>query len=383
MSKTNLSTETPRVALFSLRSFENHVSRSHGYEFEDIIMSDLDHADLYTPKQRRFSSVLTKAKNWASQRASWAQSMPSGLQTMHLKQDYDLFFYSIAQMRDLNFLSSLKGWRRRSKTAICWIQELWVHDFKRQKKLLDQLNRFDFVICSFSGTTAALKPLLKVPVIFIPWGLDAPHFCPYPNPPKRAIDVLSIGVKHATTHKALIEHANKTGQLYFYDTISGRAEMQNHREHRQNYIGQLQRSKYFFSYVAKIERTIERGNQTEFGLRYIEGMAAGAVILGTRIESDAFDKHLGWTDSVIDVPFEFSSIGEFLDELNKQPERLELARKRNIVECLSRHDHVYRWEKILELAGLNENQRMKQRRAYLEQLIRVVKQDQTQLGEVV
>lgn len=383
MSKIDSRDETPRVALFSLRGSENHVSRSHGYEFEDVIMSDLDHADIYAPKQRRFSSVLTKAKNWATQRAGWAQSMPSGLQVMHLKQDYDLFFYSIAKTRDLNLLSSLKGWRQRSNTAICWIQELWIYDFTRQKKLLEQLNRFDFVICSFAGTTAALKPLLKVPVIFIPWGLDAPHFCPYPNPPKRGIDVLSIGVKHDTTHKALIEYADKSGQLYAYDTISGRVEMRDHRAHRHNYVGQLQRSRYFFSYLAKIERTIERGEQKEFGLRYIEGMAAGAIILGTRIKSDAFNKHLGWTDSVIDVPFECSSIGEILDDLNNQPERLELARKRNIIECLTRHDHLYRWEKVLELAGLSENQRMKQRRANLEQLIRKVKQDQTQLGEVI
>ena len=371
-----------RVALFSLRSFEDHVSRSHGYEFEDVILEDLDEADLLAPVQGRFP-ILGRVKNKISRYSKAARALPAGLRPTPLRRDYNLFFYSIAHLRDLLFLDALGDWRARSDTAICWIQELWIHDFPRQKRLIDQLNVFDFVICSFAGTAEALGELVDVPVIFIPWGLDALHFCPYPDPPRRAIDFLKIGVRHETTHNALVDHADKTGQFYSYETISGRAGMRDHRAHRHNYVGLLQRSRYFFSYLAKVERTIERGKQTEFGLRYLEGLAAGAVILGTRIKSDAFEAHMGWPDSVIDIPYDCPDIAEVVSELDAQPARLEAIRARNIIECLERHDHLYRWEKILELAGMEPHPKMAQRREALQNLIGMVKQDRPQVGAAV
>ena len=358
-----------RIAILSPRKFHHHVSRSHGYEFEDVIAAALDDVDFFTPQANPSHKLLNRFKNWMSYKTPLAAHLPVGLSATPLEKDYDLFFYTIAHPRNLNFLSAAKNWRKRSKTAICWVQELWLFDFEYLGSLLDQLNSFDHVICSFTHTAEALQKRLRVPVHYIPWGLDAVHFCPYPNPPARAIDVLCIGARHNTTHRAMIAHSDSLGQFYFYETVSGRAEMADHRAHRHNYVSQLQRCRYFFSYIAKVELGDMRQGQVEFGLRYLEGLGAGAVVLGTRIDSPAFTKHLGWEDAVIEVPYDCPDIGQILLDLDAQPSRMAHIRTRNIVSCLEQHDHLYRWEKILGLAGMPNHPKMQDRRAALTHLI--------------
>jgi hypothetical protein len=366
----------------SLRRLESHVARSHGYEFEDVILDGLEDAALFAPERGWAAEPLIRSKNWFSKRTPRAGALPSGLRPIRMAQDIDLFFYSVAQLRDLNFLSALRGWRRRAARAVCWLQELWVDGIERERALVERLNEFDLVICSFAETVAPLQKVLSVPVVYLPWGVDTLRFCPYPDPPRRAIDMLSIGVRHPATHAALVDHADRTGQFYSYETISGRATMPDYRAHRDNYIGQLKRSRYFFSYIAKVERMQERGRQIEFGLRYVEGTAAGAVLLGNQIESDAFDEHFGWEDSVIDVPYDCPEIGAIIDGLDARPERLAAIRRRNIVESLKRHDHLHRWEKVLELVGMAPHPKLIARRKALAARIEMVEQDKSRLFSV-
>nr|WP_282569318.1 glycosyltransferase [Aliiroseovarius sp. S1339] len=148
--------------------------------------------------------------------------------------------------------------------------------------------------------------------------------------------------------------------------------MQDYRAHRDNYIGQLKRAKYFCSYIAKVERTQERGQQVEFGLRYLEGLAAGAIVLGNLIDSDAFREHIGWQDAVIDAPYDCPQIGDIITKLNEDPARCAAIRARNMTECLTRHDHLHRWEKVLELAGLTPHPKLEDRRAALAERVKMV-----------
>ncbi len=373
-SQTN--PNAPRVALFSLRGFENHVSRSHGYEFEDTISDALDDAVIFQPELLPYGWSLIKSKRSLGALTHHASRLPSGLRSVELEQDYDLFFYSVAHLEDLHFLSSLKGWRERSAKAICWIQELWLKRVEQIPALVDQLNTFDHVICSFVETAQVLRDRLNVPVTYIPWGVDMIRFCPHPNPPRRAIDMLSIGVAHPNTHEALINFANQTGQFYSYETISGRAAMKDFRSHRDNYIGQLKRARYFFSYIAKVERIEERGPQVEFGLRYLEGLAAGAIVLGTNIDSDAFRDHVGWEDAVIEAPYDCPQIGDIIAGMDDDPARCATIRARNVTQCLTRHDHLHRWEKVLELAGLSPHPKLEARREALAQRVKLAEASQ-------
>lgn len=379
---SNTDMVTPRVALLSLRNLETHVARSHGYEFEDAILDGLEEAMLFAPGPGRAFKPLIKTKRWLADRAPRAGALPSGLRPIRMAQDVDLFFYSVAYLRDLDFLSALRGWRRHAAQAVCWLQELWVDGLARDRARIERLNAFDLVVCSFAETVAPLQKILSVPVVYLPWGVDMLRFCPCPTPPRRAIDMLSIGVRHPVTHRALIEHADRTGQFYSYETISGRATMRDYREHRDNYIGQLKRSRYFFSYIAKVERMQERGSQVEFGLRYVEGAAAGAVLLGNRIDSPAFDAHFGWEDAVIDVPYESPDIGQIIARLDARPERLDAIRRRNIIESLKRHDHLHRWEQVLALVGMRPHPKLEARRKALAARIEMVEQGKFRLSSV-
>ena len=52
-------------------------------------------------------------------------------------------------------------------------------------------------------------PWIKGHSQYLPAGIDNLNFSPYPNPPARAIDVLSIGRRAPAIHKALLQWAGK------------------------------------------------------------------------------------------------------------------------------------------------------------------------------
>ncbi|MHA3980936.1 glycosyltransferase family protein [Halovulum sp. GXIMD14794] len=365
----------PRVCIYSMRELDAHVSRAGGYEFEDVVASDLDDAEILTPRHRGLSERRLSAHRWLSRRTPIAARMGSGLDVAPLDRDYDLFFFFAAQPRDLLTLGSLPDWRKRAGRAVCWLQELWVDDIATLGRLLDVLNAFDHVISPFHHSTEPLQQRLSVPVTYLPWGVDALAFCPWPDPPERVIDFYNIGGISPVTHAALVDYAENTRRFYLHDTTGGRRNAKSHVLHRRNYAGQLQRTQYFFAHMAKMSRPGERGAQIEFGLRYTEGTAAGTILLGDRIDNPAFDAHFGWEDAVFQIPYDCPDIGAFVAELERQPARLDAARRRNVSNALRRHDYAWRWQQLLDLIDLPERPQLASRRRALEERAAAVMQD--------
>lgn len=291
-----------------------------------------------------------------------------------LEQDYDLFFFSASQLRDLIYLNSLKNWRDRSGFAICWLQELWINDIKPTGRLLDILEQFDHVICPFFHTTEHLRTRISTPVTYLTWGVDTKLFCPYPSQPHRAIDVCAVGEVHPVMHESLVNYADRTGQYYQYSTLRGHHAMASHQAHHHNYANTLKRSRYFLSFLAKIVNTKQRGTQEEFGLRYLEGIAAGTVMLGSKVANPSFEKYFDWDDAVIDVPFDASNIADIIRLLDANPERTDLIRRNNVVNALHRHDHLHRWEQVLEIARMSPLPKMVGRRNQLAALAQMAGQ---------
>ncbi len=266
----------------------------------------------------------------------------------------------------------MRNLRARAARAVCWVQELWVNDITKLGPQLDILNSFDHVLCALAGTVDALAQRLDVPVTYMPWGVDTELFCPYPQELDRVIDVINISRANDTTHSALVSYARETGMYYDFPTITGIYDALDPTEHRWLYADRLKRSRYFFAYSAKVARQGQRGAQEEFGARYIEGVASGTVVLGDRLSSPAFENNLGWTDSVIEVPYECGSVASIIEELDSQPERLAEARRRNALNALRRHDHLHRWEQILDSAGLPHTDGMRLRRSKIDELGAIV-----------
>ena len=113
-----------------------------------------------------------------------------------------------------------------------------------------------------------------------------------------------------------------------------------------------QRSRYFMVNPGKIDLPAATGGQSEFGYRYFEGAAAGAILVGERARNREFDRIFSWEDAVIDVPFGSVQIGIVMQELDRQPQRQQAIRRNNMIQSLLHHDWAYRWESVLDATGL-------------------------------
>jgi hypothetical protein len=146
--------------------------------------------------------------------------------------------------------------------------------------------------------------------------------------------------------------------------------MPDHREHRRLLGDLLKRARYFLTYPGKVDASSQTGGQQEIGFRYFEGAAAGAVLVGEAPANPWFEKLFGWTDAVIHLPYGSADPAAALSPLESDPARRERIRRRNVLESLRRHDHVYRWAEVLRLAGLAETPAMLDRRHALTELAR-------------
>jgi hypothetical protein len=179
------------------------------------------------------------------------------------------------------------------------------------------------------------------------------RFNPYPDAPDRVIDVYSIGPIWKELHQTLLEMAAQQKIFYIYDTFfASDARVKDYRHHRELYANKAKRSRYFFVQPAKAYAPEEMKGQVEVGTRFFEASAAGAIMLGHAPNCEAFENMFGWPDAVIEIKPDGSNAAEILSNLAEQPERLRKISRRNSMEALLRHDWVYRWEKILNIAGL-------------------------------
>jgi hypothetical protein len=90
------------------------------------------------------------------------------------------------------------------RTSVCLVDELWVKEMVKQRHFLRILAKFDVVMLYYSQTVKPLSNQIERRCIFLPPGVDAILFCPHPNPPKRVIDVYSMGRRSQITHQRLL-----------------------------------------------------------------------------------------------------------------------------------------------------------------------------------
>lgn len=362
--------EQPRICVFSQRSLHGLVSRCPDYEFEDAVCT-FDEVDLLTPRPSTLFPVGQKVANRLARHASISSFNP-GVRKMRLKKNYDLFIMKCLFLSDLLSLNSLEGWRKRCRTAVCWLVESWAGELHKLKGHLKILSKFDYIILHCSDSVQPMEDMIRRPCFYVPPGVDAIQFCPYPDPPVRCIDVYNLGRRSLVTHQALLKMAEQKQIFYIYDTIN-RLDTSHPRQHRSLIANFAKRSRYFFANAGKIDRPSETHKQGEIGPRFFEGAAAGAVMLGDYPQNEAFKNNFDWPDAVIKVPFHSPDIAEILGDLDSQPERLEEIRRNNVVQSLLRHDWVYRWRTILDIVGLEPGPALDARENRLKKLAKDIK----------
>jgi len=360
----------PRVLIFSLRNvFGRALFRCPHFEFEDLIC-EIDSAELLAPKvdpSSKRSTIATRLAYHAS------VLLNPGIQTISPKGHYDILFTICAYPQDLMMINAADNLRDSCAVSVCLLDELWASEIAHNRHFLGILAKFDVVMLYYSQTAQPLSEQIGQRCIFLPPGVDAILFCPYPNAPKRVVDVCSIGRRSEMTHQKLLKMVRESDLFYLHDSISGEAI--NWSEHRALLANVAKRSRYFIVNPGKIDEPKKRGNQIEVSNRYFEGAASGAVMIGERPNNEAFNRLFDWPEAVVQLPYNSLDIDSVIRELDGDPERQGRIRQNGVVQALMRHDWVYRWETILKTVGLEPTQGLLERKKRLNDLAQVVSQN--------
>jgi hypothetical protein len=360
----------PRVCMPTFRSFARNAFRAGMYEAEDILArcEDVELIELQP------ASGFDLRKKWQMRMvyhdpSRRLVSLNPGLNPVKLTRDYDLFVLLCPYWQDVWYANAVKGWRDRCRTSICWIDELWAKSVGDLYRWLPVLKDFDYVFVGIDGTEKVLGEALGRTCYVLPVGVDAIGFSPFPDRPQRVIDVYSIGRRLEDIHRALLKSASRNGLLYIYDTIqSGNSDTPDFKDHRNLYANMAKRSRFFMVAPGKVDVPHHTYGQIAFGSRFFEGTAAGTVMLGQAPKSEAFQQMFGWKDAVIEINPNGSDTNEVLNRLLSDPERLARISMRNATETLCRHDWLYRWLNIYEIAGSVPTPTMLARAQRLKQL---------------
>lgn len=291
------------------------------------------------------------------------------IEPVPLNEDYDLFFFVAWSPQSLVELSRIQNWRSRCKIAVAYLFELWSTTLDQDRRYLKLLDQFDHVFLLHSASVPRLPSYTRAPCSFLPTGVDCLTATPYPSPPERVVDVYSIGNRVTQIHRQFVALAEQRNFFYIYDSLSSTdSRVKDWREHRALLANIIKRSRYFMGFnpatVATTKAHKVAGEQV-LPSRLFEGAAGGAVILGSAPQCAEFRECFDWPDAVIEVPSEPSDIAALIDALDSQPDRTERVRRTNALQCLLRHDWVYRWEHILSTIGMSPLPQLSNRKSRL------------------
>lgn len=346
-----MGTSSRRTLVVSRRLVDPQVFNASAYEFEDVI-AGIDGCDLVAPApqpsglQRAAAPVLSQLRRFGVQYA-----LDSRLAPMSVKGEYEIGFVRAMVAQQTNALDAVREARRHCRYLVCWIEELW-SDWLRYDKHLRILDRFDHVFVAHAASVEGLAKKIGRPCTYLPPAVDALRFCPYPNGAERFITVYGMGRRGPDTHGVLLDRTRQDPRfLYLYDSARLTDFVSGHEQHREQLARLAGHTKYFIVNRAKAD-VGEGARQQEFGPRFFEGAAAGAILIGDAPEAGPFLRYFDWPDAVFRLPYNSKEIVDVIDSLEKQPERLEMARRRNVVHILRRHDWAHRYQTMLQTLGL-------------------------------
>jgi Glycosyl transferases group 1 len=362
---------SPRICMPTWRNFTRQPFRCGLYEAQDVLieMDDVDLISLDMTWGRWFAETSLRRPLYHDPSGKLIFVNP-GLRKVQLDKEYDVFLAVCATLSDLPYINAIAGWRDHCKISVCWIDELWLSNLPNYKNWLHALNQFDYVFMGYRDTVSALSQAGNRPYYWLPGGVDALRFSPFPDTAPRVIDVYSIGRRYRGIHCQILKAAARGELFYVYDSFANTsmAKVYDHRQHRELFANIAKRSRYFVVAPAKFDVRDETRGQTEIGYRYYEGAAAGAVMIGEAPESEAYRELFGWPEVVIPIKPDGSDIMAVLGDLGSDPERMAAISRRNTREVLLHHDWVYRWKEIFRVATIEPSPGMAARERRLKEM---------------
>ncbi|MCW3796559.1 glycosyltransferase [Sphingomonas sp. BN140010] len=291
---------------------------------------------------------------WSQARIAAGSAGLSIMEPTRIEQNYDLFFFVCQFPHELSALKRMHGWRKRSKLAVCYILETWSSSLQEVKANLKMLDDFDRVFVLNAQSIPELRRYTRAPLVPLAPAVDCRLAAPQPGCPTRSIDVYSFGRRSQSIHEQLMQLEREGGDFhYVYDSLRG-GSVVDWDEHRMLISNFMKRSRYFTAFnpgdIGGGGKGRFKGEQA-LSTRYFEGAAGGAILLGTAPRCEEYDAAFDWEDALIHLDPD-GDIRALLADLDRQPERLATASRRNVAECLRRHDWSHRWAAILDELGL-------------------------------
>lgn len=139
---------------------------------------------------------------------------------------------------------------------------------------------------------------------WLPFGIDTDVFGPSEG--ERDVFAYWMGRRHESLHQALLHYCGERGLEYRYTTVSG--EFKDPME-----LGRLvARCKYFIVTPPNIDNPARTGGYSPLVMRYLEGLASGARLLGVLPKSGEFEDLLP-REAICEVAADGSDLAEKLD----------------------------------------------------------------------
>lgn len=365
------------VLLLSQRSVANLVAFCLAYEFEDVVaaVADAQRIDVTDRQGLDFSRRAYRLAHLASGSPALARRIaPYPRARVILDRDYDLFFPVFNNGYELYSLEVIPNWRERCRKAACFITEVWSEPLPPY--LIELLSAFDHVFVGFRHAIQDIARITGRPCTYLPYAADVLRFAPRSIEHSRPIDVCNIGRRSQVTHQALLDHAERQGSFYYYDTVAASGanlrdrtfRVDNAQEHRRMLATILKHSRYYIanrSYVNNPDWTADRD---EVSARFYEGAAAGTIMIGEAPRIEEFKRQFDWEDALVPLPFDSPDVGHILANLDGDAERLQTARRNNIREAALRHDWLHRLRVVFDCLGLPPTEKMIARAQHLSRI---------------
>ncbi|MEL7029733.1 MAG: glycosyltransferase [Pseudomonadota bacterium] len=365
--------EKNRILLFSCRGLTQYLANAAIYEFEDSII-ELENVDVIAPTDdvKGFPEINLRHKvervvhhatnNWGLSSSVARMSLKKHV----VKDEYDLFLAVLPQPTMMLYLQSVRGIHEKCRVAACYIPETWITHLNENPGILNWLKNFNRLFVSTVSSVDFVSNLTGIPCEFLPFGVDALLFSNDAENTERPVRAYNLGRRDPAQHEALLDYAAHNGVFYDYDTGIGRNSFSTHKEHRMRYANLLRSCRYFVCNRANLDEAWKTGGAEEIGHRFFEGAAAGAIMLGEAGRDALARSGLDWPDVLVDAPMGGSAIRDVVRTLDADPDRRREISLRNMVNTVSRHDWVFRWEAMLKALGLRQPASLGSRKALLQ-----------------
>lgn len=269
------------------------------------------------------------------------------------REHYDLVIFIANDLYQLAALEALPGWRELGDRVVVFINEMWPPWFEdaAHRRLVDEIvHRSTRVVVTIDWAAQALRAVTDSPIDCMLPTVDVLAAVSRASDDRR-IDVANLGRRSPQQHAELVRWTESERGFYLFDTAA-LAAVDDHAEHRRQYSTLVGRSRLFISNVARFNQPELRGSAREYGLRYIEALAGGALIAGEHPSVTEGAGQLGPDVRLLDFPIAATCVPDEVRALVADRDAAGAISRAHRITALERHDVLHRWTHIADAVGV-------------------------------